>query len=319
MPRIGRLVSLVLAVIAALGGLAWAAGPQRFVLATASESGYYFIFGAGAARAVNKAHPDIFLTAVPTAGSPENIRLLSSDQAQVATVVGSVAYASYFGRGTDKKDDLRMLLAFGNPIGFHFQVPKDSPLKTVYELKGKKVAFGVKGSGDHAMVKHVFEAIGLDMDRDFRAQYLPIREMVDAFKDGKVDGAFKVGPDPQPAVVDMSTGSRGVKLLGLSEEDVQKVTAKFPDYRRFVVPIGWFQGFDYQVVTAATPNLVVVRSKFPADIAYNIVAGIFAGQPELAKSDRHWAVTTPEISAQNLILPLHPGAERFYREKGLLK
>jgi len=138
-----------------------------------------------------------YFTAVPTAGSPENIRLLSSDQAQVATVVGSVAYASYFGRGTDKKDDLRMLLAFSNPIGFHFQVPKDSPLKTVYELKGKKVAFGVKGSGDHAMVKHVFEAIGLDMDRDFRAQYLPIREMVDAFKDGKVDGAFKVGPDPQ--------------------------------------------------------------------------------------------------------------------------
>jgi TRAP transporter TAXI family solute receptor len=306
------------ALLACLAAPALAAD-VRLAIGTASTGGTWYPLGGGVANMITKYVPGYQAAAHPSGASIENIRAVASGKDALALSMPDTAYHAYHGlevfAGKPVKD-LRGLMAT-YPIDIQFFVRADGPIKAIKDLKGKKVAVGAPGSGTEAMARYVLKVYGLTYD-DIDEQFLSATETAEALQDGNIDAGIVTLGTPAPALMDLAT-QRDIRFLDIEPEVGDKINKEFPAYFPRTIPAGTYKGQDKPHHTLAWMDLFVIDAKTSDQLAYDIVKAVFEHKEELDKIHAQFKGITLENAVKGMPIPWHPGAEKFFREKGVLK
>lgn len=315
-----RLVIFGMIVLFLLGtSVAWAQKSVRLSIATGGTGGVYYPLGGGMASVISKYIPYAEATAEVTTASVDNCRLIGAGKADLALIMADSGWDAYQGRGVFKeKIPLRTLFAF-YPNNMHIVTVEGRGIEKVTDLKGKRVSTGAPGSGTEVMALRVLEAFGIDPDKDIKRDKLGASESAGALKDRKIDAYFWVGGVPTASVTDVgATPGIKIKLIG-HDEALPKMREKYgPLYVKGVIPAKAYPGLDADVPITVVWNIVVCHEKMKGDVAYDIVKTLFEHKSELVAvhKEASWLSLEPQAAGGSPI-PFHPGAIRFYTEKGL--
>ena len=298
---------------------AWAQKAVRLSIATGGTGGVYYPLGGGMASVISKYIPYAEATAEVTTASVDNCRLIEAGKADLALIMADTGWDAYQGRGVFKeKIPLRSLFAF-YPNNMHIVTIEGRGIEKVSDLKGKRVSTGAPGSGTEIMALRVLEAFGIDPDKDLKRDKLGASESAGALKDRKIDAYFWAGGVPTASVTDVAaTPGIKMKLIG-HDEALPKMREKYgPLYVKGVISAKAYPGVDVDVPITVVWNLVVCHEKMKGDVAYDIVRTLFDRKPELVAVHKEagWLSLEPQAAGGSPI-PFHPGAIRYFTEKGL--
>jgi TRAP transporter TAXI family solute receptor len=293
---------------------------HNIAIATGGTGGVYYPLGGGMANVLSKYVPGVQATARVTGGSVDNLKLIGSKQSEVALVMVDVALDAH--KGEDKfrgaPVDVRTLMVL-YPNRKHVVTIEGTRISKMADLKGKRVSTGSPGSATEVMAFRVIEAAGLDKDRDMRRERLGVAESVNALKDRKIDGFFWVGGLPTAAVTDLGA-TPGVKIVMVDTADlVDKMNAKYNGiYSTGVIPANTYPGQDKDNKVAVVQNILVANASMPDKMAYDIVKTFFEKRDELIAvhgEARNFVLETQ--NSKNTTIPWHPGAAKYFAERGV--
>lgn len=317
MQRVGRKVGFVLIAVAAVGLVVLAQWPRFVSIATGGVAGVYYPLGGVLARLINEKMPGVTATAETTGGSVANARLLENGSVEIAFIQNDIAHWAHYGKEMFDKAVPQILgLASLYPETIQIVTLADSGITSIADLRGKRVAVGAAGSGTEANARQILAAAGITY-ADISVQYLAFAPASAALKDGHVDAAFLTAGIPTAAVIDLATTHR-IRIVPIGEDILEKLAPDYPFYVRMVIPQGTYTGLDQDVESVAVMAMLVVRADLSADFVYNLAKLLFENLDEMARTHARGKDIALERALQGMSVPLHPGAERFYREAGLL-
>lgn len=293
---------------------------QKFVtIATGGTAGTYFPLGGALADIWNKNIAKMNATAQSTGASIANINMLKQGQVDVVFVQNDIANYSYNGiellKGQAYQDLRGMACLYNETI--QIVALESSGIKTLADLKGKRVSVGAAGSGTEANARQILEAAGITYN-DIKVQYLSFGESANNMKDGNIDAAFTTAGIPTAAIQDLSV-SKKIVMVPVDKATADKLIAKYPFYAVTAIPGGTYQGQSQTVSTVAVKSMLAVSSKLPADLVYEMLKTMFANTDRLIAAHSQGKNVKLETALEGMSIPLHPGAEKFYKEKGVLK
>jgi TRAP transporter TAXI family solute receptor len=234
--------------------------------------------------------------------------------------MADAAYDAIQGTGkfNNKKIELRNLLVL-YPNRMHVVTVESTGIKTMKDIKGKRISTGSPGSATEVMALRLLEAAGLEKGRDFQSERLSVAESVNAIKDKKIDAFFWVGGLPTASVTDLAN-SPGNKIVMVDNDvEVAAMNKKYGNlYYTDVIPKSMYSGMTKDNKVSAVANMLVVSSAMPDDQAYKIVKAIFDNKKELVATHAEYEnVTVKNQKAENSSVPFHPGAIKYLREQGV--
>jgi uncharacterized protein len=313
---------------------AWADEPRFFRIGTAGTSGTYFQIGGILASAIssppgspncqrggNCGVPGLIAVAQATQGSVENVDLIGRGQLESALSQADIASWAYHGVGVFKtKGAIADLRAIGAlfPESVHVVVAQNSPIKTLRDLKGKRVGLGEKESGTLADARIVLEAAGLT-ERDMKADYSRLGEAAIGIRDNTLDAFFLVGGYPIPAIAELAAATP-IRLVPLGDDMFDKLKKRYPFFSRTAIPADAYAGLDGETPTVGLNALWVVAANVPDQIVYEITKSLWSESTRKFLIARHiiGRRIAPERALDGVDIPLHPGAEKYYRENFML-
>jgi len=313
-------------VIAALAaGAAMIAGAAlgqglNIAIATGGTGGVYYPLGGGMANVLSKYVPGVQATARVTGGSVDNLKLIGSQQSEVALVMVDAALDALKGEDKFKGSpvEVRTLMVL-YPNRMHVVTIEGTGIEKMADLKGKRVSTGSPGSATEVMAFRVIDAAGLDKDKDMKRERLGVAESVNALKDRKIDAFFWVGGLPTAAVTDLgATPNVKIKLLDHADT-VDKMNAKHSNlYTTGVIPAKTYPGQDKDNAIAVVQNILVANAKMADQVAYEIVKTFIEKRDELvAVHAEANSITLENQTPKNSPIPWHPGAVKYFTEKGV--
>jgi TRAP transporter TAXI family solute receptor len=319
MKRRGLVLGGLVAGAALFGGVALAQ-QLNIAIATGGTGGVYYPLGGGMANVLTKYVPGAAATARVTGGSVDNLKLIGSKQSEVALVMVDAALDAL--KGEDKfkgnKVEVRTLMVL-YPNRMHVVTTEGKGIEKMSDLKGKRVSTGSPGSATEVMAFRVIEGAGLDKDKDMRRERLGVAESTNAIKDGKIDAYFWVGGLPTAAVTDLAA-SPGIKIKLVDHtEVVDKMNAKYGNlYTTGVIPAKTYPGQDKDNAISVVQNILVANADMPDKVAYDIVKTFIEKRDELvAVHGEAKSITLENQNPKNSPIPWHPGATKYFTEKGV--
>ena len=308
-----KIISTLLALVLVLSLTACGSGKSanlRFV--TGGESGTYYGFGSVIAQhATNNA--GVKVTGLVGNGSQSNINELKEGNAELAFCQSDVMAYAY--NGTNLFDT--PITCFSTVAALYTEqvqiVTLNADIKTVADLKGKKVSIGAAGSGVYFNAIDVLGVYGLT-ENDIEPTYQSFGDSADALKDGKIDAAFMVAGAPTTAVVDLST-TKQVYLVSLDDEHVNKLLEASPYYAKAVISADTYN-MPSDVTTVAVGAVILANNDVSEDAVYAFVKDIFENAASLTDSHAKYAEINLEYGASIKSVPYHPGAAKYFAEKG---
>ena len=310
---------LLAAALFLAGGTAQA--QQFFRIGTGGTAGTYYPVGGMIANAVSQPGK-LAVTAQASNGSLANVTAINGGAIESGFSQADVATWAYTGKGVfEGKTAVTGLRLIANlyPESVHIVVRKGSGIKTVADLKGKRVALDEPGSGTLINARTILAAYGLK-DADLKPEYIKPNQAGDKLKDGALDAFFFTGGSPAGAIAELASSGTGIDLLpidGPAADAVRKSDGFFsPD----LIAEGTYKGVG-AVRTLAVGAQWVTSDKADPAVVYEIVKALYgdAGQKAMAAGHAKGKFITKENAVKGAGLPFHPGAERFYREVGVLK
>jgi TRAP transporter TAXI family solute receptor len=298
---------------------AWAQKTVRLSIATGGTGGVYYPMGGGMANILSKYIPYLEATAEVTTASVDNCLLVGKQKAELAFIMADTGWDAYQGKAQFKEKVALRTLAVLYPNNMHVVTVEGKGIDKVADLKGKRVSTGAPGSGTEVMGLRVLEANGLDPSKDMTRDKLGVSESAGALKDGKIDAFFWVGGLPTAAITDLGA-TPGIKMKVLNSADaVPKMREKYgPLYVKGVIPAKTYPGQDADVPIAVVWNVLICNEKMKGDVAYDILKTLFDHKAELVASHRDARYLFLETQAGGgSPIPFHPGAIRYYAEKGI--
>jgi TRAP transporter TAXI family solute receptor len=312
----------------ALGGAALAAGlalaqaPAFFRIGTGGTAGTYYPIGGLIANAISTP-PQLVSTAVASNGSVANVNAIVGGAAESGFAQADVAFWAYSGTGVfagkPKVEELRSIANL-YPESVHLVVRKASNVKSVADLKGKKVSLDEPGSGTLLNAKAILAAFGVG-EKDITPEYLKPNQAAEKMKDGSVDAFFFTGGFPAAAISELASTGSGIDILPITGAAAEKLAKDFPFFAVDEIPAGTYKDVG-AVKTVAVGAHWVTSSKISADTVYAVTKALWSDKTRAALDAGHAkGKAIQKATALNGLLgvPLHPGAERFYKEAGLLK
>ena len=292
----------------------------NIAIATGGTGGVYYPLGGGMANVLSKYVPGVAATARVTGGSVDNLKLIGSQQSEVALVMVDAALDALKGEDKFKGNpvEVRTLMVL-YPNRMHVVTVEGKGIEKMSDLKGKRVSTGSPGSATEVMAFRVIEAAGLDKDKDMRRERLGVAESVNALKDRKIDAFFWVGGLPTAAVTDLGA-TPNVKIKMIDHADtVDKMNKKYDNlYTTGVIPAKTYPGQDKDNSIAVVQNILVANAKMSDKVAYDIVKTFIEKRDELvAVHAEAESIKLENQSPKNSPIPWHPGAVKYYTEKGV--
>jgi TRAP transporter TAXI family solute receptor len=300
-------------------GAGTAVAQQNIAIATGGTGGVYYPMGGGMANVLSKHLPGVQATARVTGGSVDNLKLIGSEQSEVAFSMVDAALDASKGQDKFKGNplDVKTLMVL-YPNRMHVVSVEGRGIEKMSDLKGKRVSTGSPGGATEVMAFRVIEAAGLDRDKDMKRERLGVAESVNALKDGKIDAFFWVGGLPTAAVTDLGA-TPGVKIKMVDHDEVvEKMNAKFGNiYATDVIPAKTYPGQDKDNKIAVVQNILVASGKMSEKTAYDIVKTLYEKRGEVALAHGEAkAISLDKQNSKNTTIPWHPGAEKYFKEQG---
>ncbi len=297
-----------------------AAQAQNISIATGGTGGVYYPLGGGMAAVLSKYVPGIQATAEVTGGSVANLQLIGTGKPYLGMTMADAGLDALKGQDkfTGKPVPIRTLMIM-YPNRMHVVTIEGSGVNTMKDLKGKRVSTGSGGSATEVMAFRVIEAAGLDKDRDMKRERLGVAESVNAIKDRKIDAFFWVGGLPTAAITDLAN-TPGVKLKLVDHADlVAAMNKKYGNlYVQDVIPKDVYRGMEHDNKQATVMNLLVAHQNMDEKTAYDIVKAVFEHRDDLIRVHKEAEnIKLENQKAAATPIPFHPGALKYYREKGI--
>lgn len=291
----------------------------NIAIATGGTGGVYYPMGGGMANVLSKNLPNVAATARVTGGSVDNLKLIGSEQSEVALVMVDAALDALKGEDKFKGNpvEVRTLMVL-YPNRMHVVTVDGTNITKMSDLKGKRVSTGSPGSATEVMAFRVIEAAGLDKDKDMTRERLGVAESTNALKDRKIDAYFWVGGLPTAAVTDLGA-TPNVKLKLIDTDDlVEKMNAKHGNlYSKGVIPAKTYPGQDADNKIAVVQNILVTNSKMSEKVAYDIVKTLYEKRADVALAHGEAkAIVLETQNKANTTIPWHPGAAKYFTEIG---
>ena len=300
--------------------LACAAQAQNISIATGGTGGVYYPLGGGMAAVLSQHVPGMQATAEVTGGSVANLQLIGTGKPYLGMTMADAGLDALKGQDkfTGKPVPVRTLMVM-YPNRMHVVTIESTGIKAMKDLKGKRVSTGSGGSATEVMAFRVIEAAGLDKDRDLKRERLGVAESVNAIKDRKIDAFFWVGGLPTAAVTDLAN-TPGVKIRLIDHANlVAAMNKKYGNlYVQDRIPKETYHGMDADNRQATVMNLLVAHQNMDDKTAYSIVKAIFDHKDDLVrvhKEAENFKLENQQAAASPL--PWHPGAVKYYAEKGI--
>jgi len=295
---------------------------QNINIATATTGGVYYPLGNAMAQLFSKYIPNVKASAQATAGTPQNILLMQKKEAEVAFAQSGVAYYAAKGLGMFQGKPVSFMRAITNlyPNVMHIVVRADSGITSIKQLEGKRFVPGAVGSATEINSQEILGLYGLDYKnkKNITADYLGYTEAAEALKDHRVDGILIAGGLPTAAVLDAASSVK-IRILSIEPEYLKKLVHEMPWYYEFKIPKGTYIGQDEDVTTVAVANILICRDDLSDDLVYQMTKTLYEHQKDLVAAHSAAKAMTLEDATKGLTVPLHPGAQKYYREKGILK
>jgi TRAP transporter TAXI family solute receptor len=315
----GTLFTVIVAGLFSLNPAA-AAEKTRLAIGSAGTAGVFYFYAGALANIISKYIPNFEATAEATGGSVENIKLIGKKQLDLATVTNDVVNEAMYDFKNSKyfkeKVELRSLFnMYTQPL--HIVTLANSSIKSVQDLKGKRVVVGSPGSGSEVKTRMALHILGLEYNKDFRPEFLTFAEGAEALQDKTADALFMSVALPSPALVSL-TLTNPIRLIPLSDSEVEKINKAYPFLTKTAIPGKTYKGVDEDIQAVSVQSLMVCRADLPDDVAYKIVKTVFERKKELEQIHNSFAGTTLKLATPTLI-PVHPGAIKYFKEKKVYK
>jgi TRAP transporter TAXI family solute receptor len=266
------------------------------------------------AEIFNKNIKGMNASAQSTGATVANINMLKDGSVDVAIVQNDITY--YAANGTemfkDKKVENLRGLATLYPETCQFVTLDKTGIKSINDLKGKRVAVGAAGSGAEANARQILEAYGITYD-DISAQYLSFGEAASALKDGNVDAAFLTAGYPTAAVQDISAQNK-IQLLPIDADKADALIAKYPFYTKTTIPAGTYAGFDIAVPTISVMAMLVATDKVDDALGYDLTKSLFSNLDKLQAAHAVGKLITKEGAQKGMPIKMNAGAEKYFKE-----
>jgi TRAP transporter TAXI family solute receptor len=329
-----------------LGGLATAWGlalpgpPARaqeitfFRIGTGGTAGTYFPIGGLIANAISNPPgsrdcadggscgvPGLVATAVASNGSVANVNGIATGSMQSGFAQSDVAYWAFNGNGIyEGRPKVEVLRAIANlyPESFHLVAHKGAGVKSIRDLKGKRMSLDEPGSGTLVDARLILAAYGMT-EKDIKAEYLKPQQAADKLKDGALDAFFSVAGWPQGAIAELAA-TTGIDLVPIDGPEVDALVKQYNFFAVDEIPDGTYKNTP-GVKTVSVNAIWATSSKQPDQLIYNVTSSLWNPNTRKLLDSGHakGRAIRLESAIQGLGIPLHAGAEKFYREKGLIK
>lgn len=311
----GLAVVMSAALFVGCGGGEKQAAEKKFInIATGGTAGTYYPIGGAMAEILNKEIPGMNASAQSTGASVSNVNMLHDEQVDMAIIQNDIAFYAANGTEMFKDKDVKNLRGIATlyPETCQFVTLESSGIKTISDVKGKRVAVGAAGSGVEANVRQILELYGISYD-DITVQYLSFAEGASALKDGNVDVACLTAGYPTAAVQDVSSQNK-VRLLPVDADKADELIAKYPFYTKTVIPAGTYQGFDEAVPAVSVMAMLVATDKVDDKLGYDIAKAIFSNLDRVQAAHSVGKLITKEGALNGMPLKMNAGAEKFFKE-----
>ena len=300
------------------------AAKKRITLGGGSPGAIYYLFSAAVARLINKHFPDEFIAkSVSVGGSAQNAILLSKKDQEFAPVANDVAYHAYNGKQefTGKACPNLRSVTGGYSYAMNLIVLDGSPIRSYRDIVGRKVATGPAGGSYYTHVERIMSlGYGVDINKQIKQVHGNYNAQCDFLKDGTVDAIF----NPSGIIPETRGGGtynlavlRKVRFISIDEDAIKKIRAKFPYFVPAVIEPGFFPNQNKRYRLLAVPAIVCSHKDVSADVVYKITKLMYENKSELAEILPAAKDFVDPSKIKSLSIPLHPGALKYYREKGI--
>ena len=317
--RIVRWVAVVAATAAALTSTLALAQQQFVNILTGGQAGVYYPLGVAVSQIYGKAIPNAKATAQVTKASAENLNLLQAGRGELALTLGDALSDAWKGDEEagfkTKLDKLRGLSATYNNY-IQIVASADSGIRTLADLKGKRVSVGAAKSGTELNARAVFRAAGLSYKDLAKTEFLPFGESVELIKNRQLDATLQSAGLGVASIRDLATSVK-IVVVPVPADVVAKIGD--PAYQPAVIPAGTYEGQTTDVATAAIPNFLVTHSGVSDELAYQMAKALYDNLDTMYAAHNAAKAIKRENAVKGMPVPLHPGAERYYREVGVIK
>ncbi len=293
----------------------------RLIIGTGGTGGVFFPYGGGIARILTEKMPNTEATAQETGGSVDNMKLVQSGDVDVGFSTVDSAYDALNGTGAyqDTGAVPARTIAVLYQSFIHVVALESSNINTVADMRGKPISVGSAGSSTEAAADRILEAAGLDPQNDVQRENLGVADSVAAMKDGKIEAFFWIGGLPTSAVTDLVETGPKVRFLDTSAF-LQPMVEKYgPLYTPFALPAGTYKGFDEDIPGIGIGNILFVGENMSDDVVYNILATLFDNLEETRQVHKEAEKLSLETAWTGSPVPFHPGAIKFYTDRGVWK
>jgi TRAP transporter TAXI family solute receptor len=284
----------------------------------ASIVGVYYQVALQISNLMNKQMSDQYnYIGRPTGGSVFNINAMSQKSFEFGVAQSDRNYQAYEGledwKGKPVKN-MRSVFSM-HPETVLLVTRKDTGIKKVEDIKGKRINIGNPGSGQRFNAEEVLRIYGIDQNKDIRAESLQQHEASRALVDRKIDAFFYTVGNPSAAIEEPAQ-SVDIAIVPLDHPDIRKLAEEKPYYVFTTIPAGTYNGVDYDVPTYAVTATVITHEEVPNEVVYDMVKTVFDNLDDLKSSHAAFRNLDPKTMLEGLSAPFHPGAAKYYKEKG---
>jgi uncharacterized protein len=294
--------------------LAACGGKTQLALVTGGTGGTYYPLGGNIAGIISD-NTDAEVTAQSSNASVDNMKALENGDADIAFTQTDIASYAAEGKLMFEDGAITNIQAIGTlyPETIQIVTLKESGIETVEDLKGKKVSVGAPGSGTYANAEQIFEIHGMTFD-EIDAQPLAFDESTDGLQDGNIDAAFITAGAPTGAV-DGLAALKDVNIVPIEQDKIDALISKYPYYAEDTVPAGTYK-LEGDVPTVAVQAMLVVSDELEEDLVYEMTKSIFENSDQISHAKGE--LVTAESAVKGVGIDYHPGAAKYFQEKGLL-
>lgn len=298
-----------------------AADPAKEVkinFGTGGTTGTYYAYGGVLANILSAELEGVTINVQSTGASKANILQVEDKEADMAIVQNDVMYYAY--NGTDLFSDVGAVKGFsalGAVYAETCQIISVGDIKTIEDLKGKRISVGDAGSGVEFNARQILEAYGITFD-DIKVNNLSFGDSADAIKDGKIDAFFCTAGAPTTAIVELAT-TKSINVLAIDDAHAKTLMEKYPFYTQFAIPGGSYKGIDNDVMTVSVKATLIVSNDISEDVVYRMTKTMFDKKAAISESHAKGAELDPAYAVAGISVPFHPGAAKYYKEVGVLK
>ena len=317
--RMSKRFGLFAAAVAFTASTAAVAAPTFINVLTGGTSGVYYPIGVALSQLYGNGIDGARTSVQATKASVENLNLLQAGRGELAFSLGDSVDDAWKGNAdAGFKAPLNKLRAIASIYPNYIQVvaSKESGIKTLADLKGKRVSVGAPKSGTELNARAIFKAAGLSYEDLGRVEFLPYAESVELIKNRQLDATLQSSGLGMAAIRDLAA-MMPTTFVEIPKDVVEKIGS--PVYQARPIPAGTYDGQDKDVMTASITNMLVTHENVSEEVAYQMTKLAFENLERLGNAHTAAKGITLENAVKGLPIPLLPGAERYYREVGVLK